>query len=208
MCAGVDSTNLKWLDVGCGRGELLEIAGANFAMASGCDPSPSMLPSNSSFRVYEQRSPVKLPFIDETWDLVTAVCVFHHVHGRNRTLLFHEIRRVLRPGGLCCIFEHNPWNPMTRSIVGKCPLDAEAALLTAGGVSHLLQLSGFEHIQKEYFLYLPERLYGKFAPIERLFSRVPLGGQYVVLAKAPLTSMNCVAGSEVEEEYATVSSLR
>lgn len=205
MNAGLNLPSLDWLDVGCGRGELLEIAGGNFASASGCDPAPSMLPLNTSFRVYEQRSPSKLPVSDYTVDLVTAVCVFHHVHGRNRTLLLDEIRRVLRPDGLCCIFEHNPWNPITRSIVKKCPLDAEAALLTANGVSDLLRSSGFERIKKEYFLYLPERLFEKFAPIERLFSRFPLGGQYVVLAQAPYISRDCSARSEIEE-YSTVSS--
>jgi SAM-dependent methyltransferase len=204
---GVDSRKLKWLDVGCGHGELLEIAGASFALASGCDPAPSMLPSDASFRVYEQPSQVHLPFKDQTWDLVTAVCVFHHVHGRNRTLLLNEIHRVLRPGGLCCIFEHNPWNPVTRSIVRKCPLDVEASLLTAAEVSGLVRASGFVRIWREYFLYLPERLYGNFASIERMFSRVPLGGQYVVVAEAPWTSKERPADSEIEE-YSTVSSQR
>ena len=205
--AGVDLGRSKWLDVGCGRGELLEIGGTNFALASGCDPSAGMLPSNAPFRVYEQRSPVQLPFNDQTWDLVTAVCVFHHVHGRNRTLLLDEIRRVLRPGGLCCIFEHNPWNPVTRSIVRRCPLDAEADLLTASGISDLLRQSGFGRIEKEYFLYLPERLYDKLAPIEWLFSRVPLGGQYVVIAKTPGSSRDRIADTEIAE-CSTVSSQR
>ena len=166
------------------------------------DLAPSMLPSNASFKVYEQRSPTHLPFNDGTMDLVTAVCVFHHVHGQNRRMLLDEIRRVLRPGGLCCIIEHNPWNPITRSIVKRCPLDAEAELLTASGVSDLLQLSGFEQIKKEYFLYFPERLYRRFAPVERLFSRIPLGGQHVLLAQAPRPASNPAKGSP------TVSSQR
>lgn len=204
--AGADSSMLKWLDVGCGRGELLEIAGANFASASGCDLAPSMLPPNTSFRVYEQRSPGHLPFNDRTMDLVTAVCVFHHVHGRNRRMLLNEIRRVLRPGGLCCIIEHNPFNPITRSIVKRCPLDAEAALLTARDVVDLLQLSGLERIKKEYFLYLPEPLYRKFGPVEQVFSRIPLGGQYAVLAQTPFVQKERFASPE--EKYSIVSSLR
>lgn len=204
--SGADSTTLNWLDVGCGRGDLLEIAGGNFASASGCDLSPSMLPSKASFRVYEQRSPSHLPFDDESMDLVTAVCVFHHVHGQNRRMLSDEIRRVLRPGGLCCIIEHNPLNPITRSIVKRCPLDADAALLTARDVSDLLQFSGFEQMKKEYFLYLPERLYHKFMPIELFFSRIPLGGQYAVLARAPFAARDRSAGSE--KGSSTVSSPR
>ena len=84
---GLETESRKWLDVGCGRGELLELAGKNFALAFGCDPSARMLSSHTSFKTYEQASPVELPFEDGTVDFVTAVCVFHHVHGEDRTLL-------------------------------------------------------------------------------------------------------------------------
>src|SRR5487761_975822 len=36
--ANVSIAKQRWLDVGCGRGELLELAGHNFAEAMGCDP--------------------------------------------------------------------------------------------------------------------------------------------------------------------------
>ena len=45
--AGITMKTQRWLDVGCGRGELLEMAGSNFAHAVGCDPSAGMLPSYS-----------------------------------------------------------------------------------------------------------------------------------------------------------------
>ena len=38
---------------------------------------------------------------------------------------------MLVPGGLCCIIEHNPWNPATRTIVRRCPVDVDAELSTA-----------------------------------------------------------------------------
>lgn len=184
--AGIVPGAQRWLDVGCGHGELLKLAGENFANAMGCDPSAGMLLTNASFKTYQQSSLVELPFGDGSVDFVTAVCVFHHVHGENRTQLAREMRRVLSPGGLCCIIEHNPWNPITRSIVKRCPVDVDAELLTAREAARLLKASGFASLRREYFLYLPETLFDKFGAFEIALSKLPLGGQYAVLARVPL----------------------
>ncbi len=181
---GTPPERLTWLDVGCGRGELLELAGRSFSRAIGCDPSGGMLPSNSSFEVYEQPSQTELPFADGSVDFLTAVCVLHHVHGRNRQLLAGEIRRVLRPGGLCCIVEHNPWNPVTQRIVKRCPVDVDAELQSAGAMGRLLRASGLRCAHLEYFLYLPEGAFQRLRKLEELFSGLPLGGQYALFAEA------------------------
>jgi SAM-dependent methyltransferase len=183
--AGMDTARSRWLDVGCGQGTLLELAGKSFARASGCDPSASMLASCTSFPVREQPSPVTLPYDDSSMDFVTSVCVYHHVHGADRTLLTREIRRVLAPGGLYCIVEHNPWNPVTRTIVGRCAVDVDAELLAAGSASRLLEAAGFETLHPSYFLYLPEKLFGRFGAMESALERVPLGGQYALLGRTP-----------------------
>jgi SAM-dependent methyltransferase len=183
--AGVILSTQRWLDVGCGRGELLEIAGSHFAQAIGCDPSAGMLSFHPSFRMHEQPSLVELPFEDRSVDLVTAVCVYHHVHGAARTLLTREIERVLTPGGLCCIIEHNPWNPVTRAIVKRCPVDADAELLSAPAASRLLREVGFQALSTDYFLYLPEKLFQHLGFLEEMLRMPPLGGQYALLARAP-----------------------
>src|SRR5205807_4587403 len=67
---------MSWLDAGCGQGELLNIAGRYFGRVAGCDPSRQMMTRCDSAGVREQLSPVDLPFPDESFDLVTAVCVF------------------------------------------------------------------------------------------------------------------------------------
>jgi SAM-dependent methyltransferase len=182
---GVAAETQRWLDVGCGQGQLLELAGGNFRQATGCDPSAGMLPSHATFAVREQPSPVRLPFDDSSFDLVTAVCVFHHVHGGARAMLTEEIKRVLAPGGLCCIIEHNPWNPITQVIVRRCAVDVDAELLSAGETLKLLDDSGFKPLATDYFLYLPERLFTPLRWIEEKLHKVPFGGQYVSLARAP-----------------------
>jgi SAM-dependent methyltransferase len=116
---------------------------------------------------------------------VTAVCVYHYVHGSARALLINEIRRALAPGGLCCIIEHNPWNPVTRAIVRRCPVDVDAELLTAPGTRMLFESAGFEPLSTDYFLYLPERLFNRLSFMERALRKLPFGGQYALVARAP-----------------------
>jgi SAM-dependent methyltransferase len=180
---GVDMASQRWLDVGCGQGELLELAGSNFAQAMGCDPSAGMISTSRSFRVEHQPSLSELPFGDASVDFVTAVCVYHHVHGPARALLTDEIRRVLAPGGLCCILEHNPWNPVTRAIVRRCPVDVDAELLAARETRGLLRGAGFETLSTDYFLYLPEGIFNRVGQAETIFRKAPFGGQYGVLAR-------------------------
>jgi ubiquinone/menaquinone biosynthesis C-methylase UbiE len=173
--------SMAWLDVGCGRGEFLELAGSHFATAAGCDPSGGMLSLGRAFVAHNQPHPTELPFPSRSFDLVTAVCVYHHVPVNSRSALTTEIRRVLSPGGLFCIIEHNPYNPVTRVIVNRCPVDAEAKLLSLNTAAGLVSASGLRPIASEYFLYLPERCFQKLSRVESLLRRVMLGGQYALL---------------------------
>jgi len=181
--SGIDPGTKRWLDVGCGQGELLALAGDRFAECVGCDPSIGMLSRDRSTKVMKQNSPVKLPFADCSMDIVTAVCIFHHVHGEDRRLLMDEISRVLAPGGLCLIFEHNPWNPITRAIVGRCPVDVDAELLTARQTRRLMLASPFSIVSTDYLLFLPERVFNRATTLEKVLRKVPFGGQYCVVAK-------------------------
>jgi SAM-dependent methyltransferase len=182
--AGVDAASLRWLDVGCGRGDLLELAGDHFAEAMGCDPSPAMLSACASFKVYQQLSFTELPFKSASVDFVTAVCVFHHVHGEARAQLMGEIRRVLVPGGLCCVIEHNPWNPVTRAIVRRSPIDIDAELLTPHVARALFDAANFGCFMTDYFLFLPEQQFSRWGLLEAVFATVPLGGQYALVGRA------------------------
>ena len=179
---------MDWLDVGCGQGELLELGAAQFRHAAGCDPSYGMLKGTSktnacAAELQVQTRTTALPFPDQSFDLVTAVCVYHHVHGQDRTLLTQSIRRVLRPGGIFCMIEHNPWNPVTRAIVNRCPVDVDAELLSAPVAAELLRAGQLEPIQTSYFLYLPATFYRSLGWLENALRNVPAGGQYAVFGK-------------------------
>ena len=92
---------------------------------------------------------------------------------------------MLRPGGIFCIIEHNPFNPVTRSIVSRTPVDADAVLLRASGTRRLMAAAGLTVLEQDYFLYLPEALYRRAGRMESWFAKVPLGGQYAVFSGKP-----------------------
>jgi len=174
---------LQWLDVGCGKGELLNYGRPHFRRVVGCDPSIEMARNTNGIEIHLQEKPGILPFPDATFDFITAVCVFHHVQDVNRQPLCREIHRVLRSNGLFCMIEHNPFNPITQQIVSQCPVDVDARLLTARLARSYAEATGLRHIETQYFLYLPERLYNRIGSLETVFRSLPLGGQYAMMAR-------------------------
>lgn len=177
---GALTKSWRWLDIGSGKGELLRLGREAFAQVAGCDLSAAMIEGCSDLPVRLQENPLALPFPDESFDFLTAVCVYHHVEPKDRAALTAEVRRVLAPGGVFAIIEHNPLNPATRLIVSRTPVDANAKLLTAGEAESLLRGTGLTPFEKSYFLYLPERLYRRFGIVEDWLKRIPGGGQYAV----------------------------
>ncbi len=176
------AANSAWLDVGCGKGELLALGRTSFARAVGCDPSKQMA-SSASVEVHHQPLPDVLPFPDATFDFVTAVCVYHHVPEESRIPLTREVSRLLRAGGLFCVIEHNPFNPVTQLIVKRAPVDRDARLLTSRQARRYLNFGKLETLDLAYFLYLPEKLFDKAPGLETALAAVPLGGQYAVFSR-------------------------
>jgi SAM-dependent methyltransferase len=183
----VDTKRLSYLDVGCGKGELMSLLAADFGRVAGCDPSGGMLEAvrdpDVSVDVRVQQDPNRIPFEDAQFDFVTAVCVYHHVPVAARAALTREVRRVLKPGGIFAIIEHNPYNPATRLIVKRTPVDIDAILLYPGETQSLLRTAGLPVRATSYFLYLPEGIYRLAGAVEDLLRHVPLGGQYAVFGR-------------------------
>ncbi len=185
---GADTRRQTWLDVGCGKGELLRAGRAHFAAVKGCDVSAGMIDAARDLPITPQTDPARIPFADASVDWVTAVCVFHHVEPRDRAGLIAEIRRVLAPGGIVAMIEHNPFNPATQLIVRRTSVDANARLFSARWARRLLREAGLEIAVTRHFLYVPERMYRWGSLVERALERLPLGGQYAVFARKPATA--------------------
>ena len=181
-----DTSGLSYLDVGCGKGELLGLLKADFAEAAGCDPSQGMLSASSltGVDIRVQSAPDEIPYDDARFDLVTAVCVYHHVPPPLRDKLTSEVRRVLKPDGVFAIVEHNPYNPITKLITSRTPVDADAILLSRGEARTILQRATLRIEHQPFFLFLPEGLYSKFGALESALECIPLGGQYAVFGRA------------------------
>jgi len=182
------AADLRYLDVGCGKGELLQLLQSDFKQVAGCDISSEMMRQISQATGVEtrvQRDPLEIPYGDAEFDLVTAVCVYHHVPPASRAALTGEVRRVLRPGGIFCMIEHNPVNPVTRLIVSRTPVDSDAILLPTKEARSLAAGAGLAPVEQSYFLYFPPALYRYLGRLETMLAKIPLGGQYALFSRKP-----------------------
>jgi SAM-dependent methyltransferase len=180
---GMQPSRMSWLDLGCGQAELLKLGGGYFQMLCGCDPSQGMLSvAGPGIEVRRQMTATTVPFDSSTFDLVTAVCVYHHVLLEDRMELTVQARRVLKPGGLFIMIEHNPLNPLTKLVVSRVPLDKDAQLLSARDACLISSAAGLRPFLTEYFLYFPKSLYATLGRVENALGWLPLGGQYASYA--------------------------
>ena len=118
-----------------------------------------------------------LPLPDDHFDVVVAACVFHHIPETQHVSLMAEIRRVLQPGGLFFIFEHNPWNPLTRKAVDDCPYDENAILINGPELRRRMKDAGFAQVDLAWRIFFPGLLRAA-RPMERWLEWMPLGAQY------------------------------
>lgn len=118
-----------------------------------------------------------LPLEDASFDMALAACVFHHIDHDAHVALMAEIRRVLRPGGRLMLFEHNPWNPLTRHAVNTCPFDENAELITAPELKRRMEAAHFTAVSTAYRIFFPNLL-RRLRPLEAYMTWLPLGAQY------------------------------
>ncbi|HCN91956.1 class I SAM-dependent methyltransferase [Hyphomonas sp. UBA5107] len=179
------TSDAQMLDIGCGVGNFHPLLLSRFARIDGVDISPSSIEraqSNNPGVNYQCYDGDRLPFDDDTFDVAITVCVMHHVPPASWPSFAREMHRVVRPGGLALVFEHNPVNPLAVHVVNNCPFDADAVLLRAPKTKALLSGAGFEDVVARSIITIPP-FNAFFRGIDRLFSRLPLGAQYYVAAK-------------------------
>jgi SAM-dependent methyltransferase len=123
------------------------------------------------------------PLPEASYDLIFSACVFHHIDPGEHVPLLAGLRRLLKPGGVLAIFEHNPVNPVTRYIVATCPFDENAVLIPAGDFARRQRDAGFRDVRVAYTGFFPGPL-ARLRPLEPMLAPVPLGAQYYTLAHA------------------------
>lgn len=124
----------------------------------------------------------RLPYDSGSFQAAVAANVFHHIEPQDRPYWMAEIKRIVAPGGQILIFEHNPYNPLTRRAVRLCPFDEGVVLLRPRETKTLLSGAGAAVESQRYYFFFPHLLRW-LRPLEGLLGRVPLGAQYYTHAK-------------------------
>ena len=133
-------------------------------------------PDLANFQAFDG---IRIPSLDDSFDLVFAACVFHHIPESLHSALLKEWQRVLKPGGKAVIFEHNPLNPLTRHAVNTCPFDENAVLIHGPVLRRRMKQAGFQNTGLRYRLFIPGAL-SALRPLEQWMCWCPLGAQYFV----------------------------
>lgn len=142
--------------------------------ARSLDVARARHPRKAQFQHFDGR---EIPFEDDTFDLVFAACVFHHIPDSLHAPLLKEIRRVMSHGASLFVFEHNPFNPLTRKAVRDCPFDESAVLISAGSMRDRLCEAGLSDCRVAYRIFFP-RFLSALRGLEPMLRGVPLGAQY------------------------------
>jgi len=102
----------RWLDVGCGRGGIVELLGRDVTLCAGLDPDHASLREHRTHYVHLAAGQMEtLPYANCSFDLVTCSWVIEHL--ADPALTFAQVARVLSPGGHFIFLTPNALNYVT-----------------------------------------------------------------------------------------------
>ena len=107
---GFATSGLHLLEIGCGKGALLNRMSIAGHTASGIDPDKSAIAfCNKNYPGVDARVGFgdDLPFADHSFDTVLSFDVFEHIPDSDKHL--REVRRVLKPHGQYLLQTPNKW---------------------------------------------------------------------------------------------------
>lgn len=175
------------LEYGCGIGRNIPFLHAAFpdAHIEGSDISAA------SLEIARRDNPEINFFVEkdggpqgEPVDLIFVAGVFHHIPVAQRAEVTRKLFNRLTPGGELFVFEHNPFNPVTRRIVDNCPYDEDAVLLKPTELKSLIKGASLNVEGAGYCLFVPPKL-SALTWMENVLGWLPLGGQYWVRGLRP-----------------------
>jgi SAM-dependent methyltransferase len=111
LVRGYATPGASVLDLGCGRGGVVELFWRDVRLAAGIDPDvPSLAGHRAPGMPILRAVGERLPFASDSFDLVVSVWVLEHL--KEPLSVFAEVRRVLRPGGHFVFLTPNLRNPL------------------------------------------------------------------------------------------------
>ena len=170
---------LPLLDFGCGIGNLTKFLVEAFPVVHGYDPS------SESVKMAKDRAPNAVFTFEENelapgyFGAVVIANVLHHVQPADREALLGRLVSKLAPGGKVVVFEHNPWNPVTRKVVNECAFDADAVLLPPTEITQRLRHAGLANVTTKYIVFFPRAL-SALRGMEPGLAWLPLGAQVAI----------------------------
>lgn len=174
----------RMVDVGCGQGTAMAFLRGETKVV-GTDISVAMVRGATGRGPVAVQEPFALPFADGAFDVAFSFCVYHHIEARDHSRHIAEMFRVVAPGGRVYIFEHNPYNPVTRAVFKRAPIDRGCQMIEPHRLRALFRSAGFEQIEQQYMLFFPEPIWKIAGWLEPALAQVPLGGQYFVTGRKP-----------------------
>ena len=181
----LSSTPKSVLDFGCGIGLSLPHLKTCFEQSS---LFATDLSRGSLGYVREKYPYVKALYDEELdgyqFDLIFVAGVIHHVPLEQRERVIRRLANRLNDGGMLVIFEHNPYNPVTRHMVATCPFDEDAVLITKKALKDLVIGASDSELtlyKSGYCLFFPQQL-SALRSTEPYLKWLALGGQQYVMA--------------------------
>jgi len=161
-----------WLDIGSADGLLAQgiqagIPGPVHVYA--LDMDKRLLTYNPFFAI--KADCTRLPFHDDSFDLITAAAVIEHLSDPQGFL--HECRRVLKPGGLLVLTCPAPFFDWLATQIGYLKDSGHVAHYSLKDLRRMCAASGFETAVSKKFMISPVRFPGT-RRLEALFSRLGL----------------------------------
>lgn len=174
--------SLDVLDFGCGTGDLSFLMAKAFpnSRVFGFDVSQKCIEAARQKYPHEDNLVFLNQRGNENYDLICAVNVFHHVPENERTELLWSLKRALKPDGRIVIFEHNPWNLVTRYAVKTCEFDVGVKLISRRTFIKSAQKAGLTTLIKRYVVFFPQ-FAETLRTLEPMLWSLPLGAQYMVV---------------------------
>lgn len=181
------SNNAPILDMGCGNGlltRLLQILCTTDYMY-GIDSNKEIL--DAAQKMYPSihflhNSGQTLPFENNTFEILYAHEVLHHIPQQLHKQYAWEMYRILKPGGTALIVEFNPHNPWTRYVFNHNPEEQGLTMLTPYYIKKLLRPYGSVTIH--YFGFF-QRWFTQLRFLEKFFCKIPLGSLYAAILHKP-----------------------
>lgn len=187
-----DKNLVKIAEVGCGIGgltkfwSLLERPTQNFGLDLSLESLKQALQIQfkNSKNFFVNGDACHLPFQEGKFQVICFAGVLHHIPMEKHHLLFKECYRALAHGGVVAIFEHNPYNPLTRWVIRHIEFDKEAHLISRSAMVQSLLYAGFQIGAKEYTTFFP-RFLSFLRKLEPKLSQCPIGAQYFIAGVKP-----------------------